>query len=199
MSCSVVNASAFFPPPPPPSDEGPGWLALGVILALLSVSLLTLGTNVQRYGLSVVMARGSCCGARGPVGCMSCSTAVWAGGWLIYVCGNGVYTFAVTLAPATLCSALLGTAVVWNAGISRLLLGERLSVCDYHGGVLIMGGIALSQVFGPTDSIEHTAPQFAELFQSAAGLVYLGLMVSVRTAFERASRAADADEARRAG
>ena len=102
MSCSVVNASAFFPPPPPPSDEGPGWLALGVILALLSVSLLTLGTNVQRYGLSVVMARGSCCGARGPVGCMSCSTAVWAGGWLIYVCGNGVYTFAVTLAPATL-------------------------------------------------------------------------------------------------
>lgn len=173
MSCSAANSTSLLSSPPPPPGSPPldpgtqgTWLAIGVILCILAVGLLALGTNVQRYGLAVVEPQGLRCGR------ISRGTAVWAGGWVIYVCGNGVYTFAVTLAPATLCSALLGTVVVWNGLIARLLLGERLVECDYHGGVLILSGIGLAQAFGPEDSVEHTAPEFVALFGSPAGQAY---------------------------
>ena len=90
--------------------------------------MLTLGTNVQRFGLSIV-ARDGCCG-RTRLCWFSTSTLVWLSGWLIYVSGNGVFFVAVSLAPATLCSSLLATVVVFNAVISRVLLGERLAPCD---------------------------------------------------------------------
>ena len=178
MSASSLDTCstwlAFPPPsvPPPPSSGSVGWLFLGIVMCLAAVGLLTLGTNVQRYGLTVVADKG-CCGRRG-----SCiANGVWFFGWIIYASGNGVYTFAVTLAPATLCSALLGTAVVWNALISRMLLGERLAACDLQGGTLILAGIALTQIFGPTDSVEYTAPQFLALLDDPGGVAYLVCMV----------------------
>ena len=105
----------------------------GVFLAIISSGLIVLGTVVQRYGLIVVRQDG-CCGKTSS----GCSNSVWLSGWVIYVAGNGVYTYAVTMAPATLCSALLGTAVVWNGIIARFILGERLELCDVHGGILIL-------------------------------------------------------------
>jgi uncharacterized membrane protein len=174
-SCALPSALIPPPPPysPPPADgTTDGWIFIGVLMCLISVGLLVLGTNVQRYGLTVVPEKG-CCGYAGQCLCCSCKNATWLSGWLIYGCGNGVYTYAVTLAPATLCSALLGTAVIWNALISRLLLGEHLEPCDIHGGLLIMAGIALTQVFGPNGSVEHTAPQFVALLSYAGGLSYL--------------------------
>ena len=107
-------------------------MAVGVVLCEIAIFLLTLGTNMQRYGLSVVPERG-CCG-RKTLGCISLSTLVWLSGWAVYIFGNCVFLIAVSLAPATLCSALLATVVIWNALISRMLLGERSMPCDYHGG-----------------------------------------------------------------
>ena len=152
MWCIVGNSSIFFPPtaPPPasPTDgiDG-GWVVVGVVLCEVAIGLLTLGTTVQRYGLSVVAERG-CCGRRAKLGCFSLSTLVWLGGWGIYISGNGIFFIAVSLAPATLCSALLATVVIFNAFISRALLGERLALCDLQGGLAIGLGIGVTQACG---------------------------------------------------
>ena len=174
MSCSTNITFLPPPPPPPPTSESVPWLLLGVFLAIISSGLIVLGTVVQRYGLIVVRQDG-CCGKTSS----GCSNSVWLSGWVIYVAGNGVYTYAVTMAPATLCSALLGTAVVWNGIIARFILGERLELCDVHGGILILTGIALSQTFGPSGSTNHTAWEFLELFADPAGALYLAIHVLV--------------------
>ena len=177
-SCAVASSPSLPPPPPAgPSGSDGSWITIGVLLCLLSVGLLVLGTNIQRYGLTVVAERGCNGASHCCLHCASCSNAVWLSGWIVYAFGNGVYTFAVTLAPATLCSALLGTAVVWNALISRFLLGERVEACDCQGGLFIMLGIALIQVFGPTDSVEHTAMQFLALLDDPGGVAYLLLVI----------------------
>lgn len=75
------------------------------------------------------------------VSCRSCSNAVWFAGLLTYFLGNVIFFGALSLAPASLCAALLATVVVVNAALSRLLLKERLQRCDYHGGALICFGV----------------------------------------------------------
>ena len=75
------------------------YIVIGIILCLLSVGLITLGTNVQRR--RVVAQRRRC--------------AIWGGGWGIYLAGLGLYNPAIILAPATLWTAMLATVVVWNA------------------------------------------------------------------------------------
>ena len=146
-----------------------GWfqLTMGLLLCLLATACIALGSNFQRYGLVVVEPKGERCG------CISRGYAVWAGGWGIYLLGNLFYTYAVTLAPATLCSALMGTIVVWNGIIARVLLGEKLAVCDYHGGFLILVGIALAQTWGPSRSDDHDAIQLIALFHEPMGILYL--------------------------
>ena len=171
------NVAWYSPPPPfsPPPADGTtdGWIFVGVLLCVIGIGMLCLGTTVQKYGLTVVVEKG-CCGSKR----RGMSTAVWLFGWIIYASGNGVYTFAVTLAPATVCSALVGLACIWNGLIARLLLGERLEACDLQGGTLIMSGIAMIPIFGPTESIEHTAPQFlALLLNGVGGQVYLACVV----------------------
>ena len=142
-------------------------LTMGLLLCLLATACIALGSNFQRYGLVVVEPKGERCG------CISRGYAVWAGGWGIYLLGNLFYTYAVTLAPATLCSALMGTIVVWNGIIARILLGEKLAVCDYHGGFLILVGIALAQTWGPSRSDDHDAIQLIALFHEPMGILYL--------------------------
>jgi|EP00966_Prymnesium_polylepis_P292226 hypothetical protein len=89
------------PPPAAPLDEDAfdGWVIVGVVMAEIAIAMLTLGTNVQRFGLAVVAQRG-CCG-RMRLFCCSCSNFVWLFGWLIYVSGNGVFFVAVSLACDT--------------------------------------------------------------------------------------------------
>ena len=142
-------------------------VAIGLLMCLSATGCIALGSNFQRYGLVVVEPKGGRCG------CISRGYAVWGGGWGIYLTGNMLYTYAVTLAPATLCSALMGTIVVWNGIIARVLLGERLMVCDYHGGFLILVGIAIAQAWGPTKSDDHNGEQLASLFYEPTAIVYL--------------------------
>ena len=150
------------------ADESSGFrVAMGLLLCLLATGCIALGSNFQRYGLVIVEPKGERCG------CISRGYAVWGMGWGIYFTGNMFYTYAVTLAPATLCSALMGTIVVWNGIIARILLGERLVVCDYHGGFLILIGIALAQAWGPTTSVDHDAVQLNALFEEPTGIAYL--------------------------
>ena len=148
MSCYDWNATEWLVSPPAPplmpgsidadhEQEDPQWVILGVVLCEVAVVMIALGSDLQRYALTVVPPERRC----GPC---SCSNTLWFVGLLIYFSGNGVFVAALGLAPASLCAALIATVVVANALISRVLLKETLSRCDYHGGALIMVGIALT-------------------------------------------------------
>ena len=170
MSCST-GGQAYLPPPPPPSSKDEQWLMLlGILLCELAVGMITLGSSVQRYALIMIDPK-----RRNWCGC-SWSTTVWAMGLATYFGGNVVFTCALAFAPASLCAALMATVVVANALISRVLLHERLARCDVHGGLLIMGGIALAASFAPYEPVEYNGADLADLYASAGSIVYLTLL-----------------------
>lgn len=174
------------PSPAPAALEG-GAVAVGIVLAVLASFGIALGTNIQRLGLAVVGPRGERCFSvrlrRGRDCSVSRGTFIWACGWLVYGFGGGAcYTIAVAFAPATLCAALLCTIVIFNGVISRLLLGEELHAHDYHGGALILSGIALSQTFGPTSSVDMAAPELLETLGKVGSVIILVLMCVVTLA-----------------
>ena len=166
--CDAGADDIFAPPASPPPDSTVGselhYIVIGIILCLLSVGLITLGTNVQRYGL-VVAQRRRC--------------AIWGGGWGIYLAGLGLYNPAIILAPATLCSALLATVVVWNVLISRVLFKQIIETCDIHGGVLIMAGVFLTNWFGPQASSVYSAADLDDLFLYPGGVAFLAVTLGV--------------------
>ena len=136
-ACGVAASSGGGPSPSPPNAavQGGDTVVLGIVLCELAVTLIALGANIQRYGLTVVdpQRRFLCRGC-------SCANTVWFAGLATYFLGNILFFGALSLAPASLCAALLATVVVVNAALSRLILKEKLQRCDYHGGALIVAG-----------------------------------------------------------
>ena len=146
--CYDWNATEWYDSPPaPPLTPGSAdadhqqtsaqWVVLGVVLCEVAVVMIALGSDLQRYALTMVAPERRC----GP---FSCSNTLWFVGLIIYFSGNGVFVAALGLAPASLCAALIATVVVANALISRALLKETLARCDYHGGALIMVTLTMS-------------------------------------------------------
>jgi hypothetical protein len=107
------------------------------------------------------------------------STAVWLCGLLAYSSGNVLFLLALGFAPASLCSALLATVVVVNAVIARVLLKEQLQRCDWHGGLLISIGIAITAANAPYETVEFDAVQVAALFSDPYGAVYTALLILI--------------------
>ena len=178
--CYDWNATEWYDSPPaPPLTPGSAdadhqqtsaqWVVLGVVLCEVAVVMLALGSDLQRYALTMVAPERRC----GP---FSCSNTLWFVGLIIYFSGNGVFVAALGLAPASLCAALIATVVVANALISRALLKETLARCDYHGGALIMGGIALTAAFAPYTSVEYSASAIDDLIAHPVGQAYLGVI-----------------------
>ena len=178
--CYDWNATEWYDSPPaPPLTPGSAdadhqqtsaqWVVLGVVLCEVAVVMIALGSDLQRYALTMVAPERRC----GP---FSCSNTLWFVGLIIYFSGNGVFVAALGLAPASLCAALIATVVVANALISRALLKETLARCDYHGGALIMGGIALTAAFAPYTSVEYSANAIDALIAHPVGQAYLGVI-----------------------
>ena len=94
-----------------------------------------------------------------------------------YFLGNVVFFMALSLAPASLCAALLATVVVINAIIARVLLKERLQRCDYHGGALICLGIAVTASFAPYVTIAYDARQIESLVSDTHGALYSAFLL----------------------
>ncbi|KAL3908715.1 MAG: hypothetical protein SGPRY_009690 [Prymnesium sp.] len=166
---SVPTCGSGFSPPPPPTapDAGQdGFVFYGVLLCELAVVMIALGSDVQKFALTKVEKSRRCL-------CIPCDFAIWLLGLITYFGGNSVYTLALAFAPASLCAALMATVVVANALLSRLLLGERLQRCDYHGGVCIMLGIAVTASFAPYVTVEYTATDISGLLLEPSGLLGL--------------------------
>lgn len=167
MSCSASTA----PPPPPlaPAGEDGSGGAIGIALCLLSVLLLAIGITIQKYALTFIephVLLGDCCGTqsiRGPLARVPRTHAVWLAGLTVYFGGNGVFVLALAFTPASLAAALMATIVVANAALSRCVLHEELRRCDYHGGALILGGIAVTGWYAPAEVVSYDAPALARL------------------------------------
>ena len=104
------------------------------------------------------------------------ANAVWLSGLCIYFLGNVFAFTALSFAPASLCAALLATVVVANAICARLILKERLQRCDYHGGALIIAGIAVAAAFAPHTSVTYTAADIWALFGRPSSIIYLAFL-----------------------
>ena len=167
--------SGLSPPPPPaiPGEESEDWVLIGVLLCEGAVILIALGANVQRYALAVMDPdKRGCLGIRK-------ATLTWLAGLTLYFLGNCLFITALGLAPASLLAALLATVVVANAVIARLLLGERLQRCDYHGGCLIVAGIAVTAMYAPYEEVPYDAVAVTALFADAYGALYTAFLLFV--------------------
>ena len=136
----------------------------------VAVTFIALGANIQRYGLTVVAPERK-------IGCFKTSNLVWFGGLVTYFFGNVVFFGALSLAPASLCGALLPTVVVLNPIIARILLKEEMKRCDYHGCALVTGGMVLIACYAPYVTILHDAHDLATLFTDVYGALYTGFLV----------------------
>jgi len=189
MSCSASTA----PPPPPlaPAGEDGSGGAIGIALCLLSVLLLAIGITIQKYALTFIephVLLGDCCGTqsiRGPLARVPRTHAIWLAGLTVYFGGNGVFVLALAFTPASLAAALMATIVVANAALSRCVLHEELRRCDYHGGALILGGIAVTGWYAPAEVVSYDAPALARLLSPTSnpfGFGYLLVLVLSVTA-----------------
>ena len=130
-TCYDWNASTWLRSPPTPplapgssdvdhSANSAQWVLLGVALVLVAVAMLALGSNLQRYALTMEWC------AERRLGPCSCETFLYLTGLIIYFSGNGVFVVGLGLAPASLCASLIASVVVFNALIARLLNDEKL-------------------------------------------------------------------------
>ena len=119
MTSQYCDTALAPPPPPLTHDQGnhANWVMYGVLLCEVAVVLIALGSDIQKFALTMVpKSRRCCCGA------LPCDVSLWIVGLVTYFSGNIVYTMALAFAPASLCAALMATVVVANAIISRILL-----------------------------------------------------------------------------
>ncbi|EOD25279.1 hypothetical protein EMIHUDRAFT_457606, partial [Emiliania huxleyi CCMP1516] len=165
--------------------------AIGIALCLLSVLLLAIGITIQKYALTFIephVLLGDCCGTqsiRGPLARVPRTHAIWLAGLTVYFGGNGVFVLALAFTPASLAAALMATIVVANAALSRCVLHEELRRCDYHGGALILGGIAVTGWYAPAEVVSYDAPALARLLSPTSnpfGFGYLLVLVLSVTA-----------------
>ena len=197
------NVATLSPPSAPlGAASGNSYVFWGIVMCEVAVTFIALGANIQRYGLTQVSPERKLFGCfrcaqawpwtkiaprthlpdtiamPGIVLCVrSLINIVWFCGLMTYFLGNVVFFAALSLAPASLCAALLATVVIINAVIARVLLKERLQRCDWHGGGLICLGIGVAAAFAPYVTIEYDAREIAVLISDAYGALYIAFLV----------------------
>jgi uncharacterized membrane protein len=139
---------------------------VGIILCELAAFTLALSMNVQRFALSVDSEwfenRKNVTRDR-----------LWGFGLLLYGLANAFYFCALSFAPLSLMSALFSTMLIFNALLAHYLLKERLSRSELFGLLVILCGVGLLGYSGPTESVEYSASDIAELISTPSGYGYI--------------------------
>lgn len=81
---------------------------------------------------------------------------IWVTGFVIYAAGSLCNAAALGFAPAALIAPLDGLTLVTNAIVAPLVLPESLRFIDVIGISIIMAGVALCVLFGPSNDTEWT-------------------------------------------
>ena len=96
-TCGSDDPFAAAPPSAPVGQSD--FVALGIVLVEIAVTMIAIGANVQRYGLVRIDPARRC-------GKVSLRSTVWLVGLTIYFSANIVYSVSLVFAPASLCAAL---------------------------------------------------------------------------------------------
>eukprot|EP00756_Hemistasia_phaeocysticola_P012437 Hpha_TRINITY_DN15195_c0_g1::TRINITY_DN15195_c0_g1_i1::g.129631::m.129631 len=105
----------------------------------------------------------------------------WMAGFATYAGGNIITIVALALIPQTIVASLDSLVLVFNAIWAPLLLGEHPGGSDWVWNGVIICGVALVVLYGPSASGEHTGHELVDLlfrptyiiFATTACLIYL--------------------------
>ena len=148
-------------------------LALG--LDFIGACLYSAGLVLQRYSLSYPSSDGTV----RVLGCRMRRTLAWCLGLMTYASGNGVYTVAMQFAPVSLLTTVFAVALVMNAILSKVVMGEAIDRPGAAGYGLIMLGIGVSAVGLPKATAAFSADDMVRLALQPAAVVYLSVMLAI--------------------
>ncbi|KAJ9103938.1 hypothetical protein QFC21_002401 [Naganishia friedmannii] len=108
---------------------------------------------------------------------------LWLFGFAIFIVSNVFGTiFQIGALPIVVLAPLGAVSLLWNAVLSRILLGEHFSPSTLAGTLLIALGASLIAIFGVVPEETHTLDELLQLFRRSGFVVYMTLMcVSVVT------------------
>jgi len=138
---------------------------LGVILTLFGSLSYALGNNVQRYALTKLSNEKVFICNR---------NFVWFLGIILYfVGGNGLYTLALSFAPATVLLSVFSLTIVLNAACARVINGDKISSkITYFGYVLIVCGTVAVASSMNVPVTQYDASELVVLMTTPAALSF---------------------------
>ena len=115
---------------------------------------------------------------------------LWLFGFAIFIVSNLFGTiFQIGALPIVVLAPLGAVSLLWNAVLSRILLGEHFSRSTLAGTLLIALGASLIAIFGVVPEETHTLDELLRLFRRSGFVVYMTLMcVSVAAVLVIVSR-----------
>eukprot|EP00929_Paragymnodinium_shiwhaense_P009055 TRINITY_DN113091_c0_g1_i1.p1 TRINITY_DN113091_c0_g1~~TRINITY_DN113091_c0_g1_i1.p1 ORF type:complete len:402 (+),score=41.25 TRINITY_DN113091_c0_g1_i1:87-1292(+) len=115
---------------------GQSW-ELGVALAVLGASLISLGLNVQKLS---VLKNGALPAEQQRLYYRQC---LWQAGFSLFLLGNVLNFLAMGFAPASVLAPLGSVSIAANAVFARLILGEVFTCHDFIATFIIMVGAVI--------------------------------------------------------
>eukprot|EP01065_Artemidia_motanka_P009758 TRINITY_DN15041_c0_g1_i1.p1 TRINITY_DN15041_c0_g1~~TRINITY_DN15041_c0_g1_i1.p1 ORF type:complete len:459 (+),score=88.17 TRINITY_DN15041_c0_g1_i1:49-1425(+) len=106
----------------------------------------------------------------------------WMAGFATYAGGNLITIAALAMIPQTVVASLDSLVLVFNALWAPLLLGEHPGRSDWLWNGVIICGVALVVVFGPSMSQEHTGREMLALLVRPAYVVFAATAVGIYVA-----------------
>lgn len=102
---------------------------------------------------------------------------LWLFGFAIFISSNLFGTiFQIGALPIVVLAPLGAVSLLWNAVLSRVLLGEHFSTSTLAGTLLIALGATLIAVFGVVPEENHTLEELLTLFRRSGFVAYITLM-----------------------
>lgn len=102
---------------------------------------------------------------------------LWLVGFAIFISSNLFGTvFQIGALPIVILAPLGAVSLLWNALLSRILLGDLFSATTLVGTLLIAGGATLIAIFGVVPEQNHNLDELLALFRRPGFVVYITLM-----------------------
>jgi len=108
---------------------------------------------------------------------MMCRWKWWVGLGLLTIIPAVLEGWSLMLAPLSIIAPLSGTTVVLNTILAIWCLKEKTNWCETAALGLIVGGIALTSLFGSREQRDYTTDDLLELYQAWGMYVYYGCFV----------------------
>lgn len=102
---------------------------------------------------------------------------LWLLGFAIFISSNLFGTvFQIGALPIVILAPLGAVSLLWNALLSRILLGDLFSARTLAGTLLIAGGATLIAIFGVVPEQNHNLDELMALFRRPGFVAYITLM-----------------------